>query len=146
MADFEYENESTFIVTINPNQKDIDRDILYEAAKSWISNYLPLTFMYHRGSQSKKEGWNQIKSIQFVTASLEVGNKFKRDHIHVLIRILHDTNIQVDAKSTGKIFEKLLDLSANGTVYVNSRYISPGETNLLRAKSYVEKEGDIISF
>lgn len=137
---------STFIITINSNKVEIDRDTLIEAAAIWLKQYLPHSFMYHKGVQSKKDGWEQINSIEIVTASYEVGTKFGRGHLHTLIRLEHDTNIQVEAKSVQKIFEKLMGVSDTGTFYVNSKYVKDGQNDLTNAKKYIEKGGDIISF
>lgn len=129
--------KSSFLITINsnlkaPTQAEADaigaimRDIITGSGQMFSKEHLPLMiqFLAPGGNASKIEK----ADVQF---GIEVGDKEKRPHAHIVLNLYHRTKLHMDPQYIKEWFTKQMNkrlLAAgraklNGFVYVNIRAI-----------------------
>lgn len=112
---------SGFLVTLNSNQVNPQyiepfRQSVLEFAQSDFSPYLKYI---HRAPEPEK-----IRSIEIILPENAEPDyslkKNKQIHIHFVVKILHNSMIQLDTKAIAAHFADVLDLPG---VYVNSTFV-----------------------
>lgn len=130
---------STFLITINPNAVDkYESDDMKKVFIHWYRHYLKDSLIFRHDNPD--DGWEKIDSAKIVQASVEVGGKYGKMHVHSVIRFQHNTNLTMNVPQMRKIFAKLFGMDEGKKCHVDSKFV---RDNLAVAQSYVEKDGDV---
>lgn len=95
---------STFFITLNTNETNYSAAKLRQASELWIENFKKYLKFNHPNKS--------IQRIEIPEASVSKGPKVGRIHLHMLIKVYHQSNIQIDCIKTRKFFQKELGLSS----------------------------------
>jgi len=93
-------------------------------------------FLKYKSYNKDKNNQEAINDIQ-LTSLIEVGLKKRCCHLHSLISIDHQSNLQLDYGRITKFFKG--ELGVKG-VYLHCEVV-PQDADLKKIKSYISKEG-----
>jgi len=122
--------QSAFFLTISTNSTDESiRPKLKAAFQKLYSSFPTFLKFRYQGHDS-----SLIKKISAPAVSLERGGNQHREHIHALILIDHNTNIQVDTTKVKQFIDSELEVSC----YVDVQFIRKEDID--RVKYYIFKQ------
>lgn len=120
---------STFFITINTNVSDYDKQKLKSVYKDFYKDIRQFIIFNKAG--------DDLTKIQDISgkASIEVGEKYKRIHLHSMIKIIHNSNIHLNRNMMYSWFEERLGIP----VYIDKIRFVPDTISTI--KEYIDKEG-----
>lgn len=124
---------STFFLTINTNSQDVEKNDLLRVYQMFYNNIMQyITYRYTHTQEQRQEQQNKVHGVSSDVA-IERGKKFKRVHLHAIVKLNHNTNLSLNYNLIRQLFIDELQLPG---VHVDCKFIRESTMSL---KEYLRK-------